>query len=482
MHLMRRLGMYAGAWVIVFALSLAVAAAAQAVGPHLRFVLPKGSTVTARSVIDVSQTTTSFDPASVTSVVIEYAPSVPGDPQCQAASWTEIRTILGEDTDAEAFNPNRWTAYWDTDGVASGKYCLRATLSYASGAVSKIRRVKVNQPPVINTVTATDGASPGEVIFDASSVTDVDGQPVKWTWDFGDPSANAAATFVSAGRIATVHYNDLGQTYDVHVTVRDDKRAESSAYYTLAFAPLAALAANPNCICESIFVKVTGEGLGPKVWGASVYGRGKVLGPLDGNPRNKVKNGEKEDTGYAVEVGAIVKGDIKNCRETELIKSTLVLAGDETLHASYRGTGDRDLDGANDMNITDAVSCILAGGSPVMNPGPLSPICHFPQNGTQYKPNGYRGSVYDRPGIFKKYRGNGVVWINHSQFAGATGTTYKADKVAIIRGTDGKYCYVAFSFDCEKKVGADKESIAPAPNANGYINGTINANNVPNVP
>ncbi len=59
--------------------------------------------------------------------------------------------------------------------------------------------------------------------------------------------------------------------------------------------------------------------------------------------------------------------------------------------------------------------------------------------------------------------------------------------MAIVRGTDGKYCYVKFSVDFARQAGKDKEEIRAGPDATldepaGEIKGKSGAASVPGVP
>lgn len=462
-----------------------------AASPQLKLLLPEGDVVTGRVMVLLEQQNTAFRPEDVQEVVFEFS--------CDGGdSWSEIRTISGIDDNTESLDPNRWQALWDTDTVPSGGCLLRARMSYRVGdevlEASTVRDLTVNQPPIIEAVMVVRGEVAGEVLFDGSAASDPDGQVTSWRWDFGDPEVNADARLLEDGRMAVARYRDLSRTYAVILTVADDRGAEASDYSLISFEdqgtnPPPVLIRNNTCICNSIKVRTSGNALGPdgradaNGWARIADKRdGLKLGPLNGNPENKTAGGEKKWTGFSFEVVADVTGDPKDCRETQLIKRTITIAGGSTINKTYSGTGDRDLNGTNDMNITDKASCVAAGGSW----NDTTRKCEFPQSGTKFQPDGYTpsgGSSYDREQTFKKHQGAKALWHDAPGIAvSSNGSTYKADFIAILRGTDGKYCYVKFSVDLGKKAGADKESISPNPNASGEIVGTSGAASVPGVP
>jgi PKD domain len=461
-------------------------AAQNVANPQLAFLFPTGEVVTNRVLILVDQQNPEFDPRTVRKVAFEFS-------RVPAVKWKQISVVSGVEMDTESFDLNRWRSLWDTETLGPGRYLLRVTVSFRSGSrlksQSQTKRIIVNRAPVVNSVVTQPGEARGEVQFDGSNVSDRDGSVKEWAWDFGDPVANKNARFLNNGRRAITRFEDLAKTYSVRLTITDNREFQTSGYYLFGFPVLKRrLKQNNNCVCKSIKVRTKGNALGPDGkddadgWPKTPgMDDGKKLGPLDGNPDNGITGGEKDNTGFAFEIVAEVEGNPDKCKETQLIKRTITRAGGAAANKTYKGTGDRDLDGTNDMNVTDEASCKAAGGSW----NATTTMCEFPQSGKKYQPDGKAGgSIYDKEYPGKKHQGNLILWYD-TPYLGNTygnGSTYKADFIAIVRGTDGKYCYVMFSIKLERKAGKDSEEISPAPNAAGDIEGMNDKASVPDVP
>ena len=91
--------------------------------------------------------------------------------------------------------------------------------------VSKIRRIKYvhsNQAPVVNaSASPTSGAAPLNVTFSSSGSSDPEGQPLTYSWAFGDGATSTAAnpshTYSTAGRLSgAAHRLRRGQHVDLH--------------------------------------------------------------------------------------------------------------------------------------------------------------------------------------------------------------------------------------------------------------------------
>lgn len=465
------------------------------VTPQFEILLPRAAVVTGRQLVMLRQQAPYFDAARVTQVIFDFA-SIHG------GVWQTLRTISGGHLSVADLDPNNWQTEWDTTDVAPGPYILRATIRYVSGpstlTASTAVTLVVNKAPVVSMVVAEGDPEGGQVMFDASNAEDMDGSVTNWMWDFGDPVANASATYVNGGRVATTLFTDTTGTNHVVLTVTDDHGAQTSAYYTLRFDLVGVvLGEETHCKCKSILVRTRGNAsdpskpIGPGLdtnWGKRPGAHdGKTLGPLHGNPENRSTSGEKSYSGFAFEVIAEVEGDPSKCKEIQLVKATATGGSPAVeLHATWRGEGDRNKDGNPDMNITGEQSCMAAGGSW----NGVTGMCEFPKNGDKYRPDGGFAGVHGDPGVadyqaplegIKAYGPRVIKWWDAPRLP-SNYSTLKADFVAIVRGDDGKYCYVKFGVDLERKAGRDKEDISPAPDDNGNINGTHGADSVPGVP
>src|SRR5262249_52834530 len=107
-----------------------------------------------------------------------------------------------------------------TEGPDGALYYLDLGYSDISGVygVSKLRRIRYqssNQAPsAVATADTTSGPAPLTVSFSSAGSADPEGQPLNYSWDFGDGSAlstdtNPAHTFVASG------------IYTVRLTVSD---------------------------------------------------------------------------------------------------------------------------------------------------------------------------------------------------------------------------------------------------------------------
>jgi hypothetical protein len=68
------------------------------------------------------------------------------------------------------------------------------------------------------------------------------------------------------------------------------------------------------------------------------------------------------------------------------------------------------------------------------------------------------GGAYQYPFELKKHLEDKIIWFDYPGFAGANnGSKIKNDFMALIKGTDQKYCYATFTIDLERKKGPDKE-------------------------
>jgi PKD domain-containing protein len=105
----------------------------------------------------------------------------------------------------------------------SGSY---TTPTEPDGAVGKIQFARANRTPMaVMSARPTSGVAPLEVSFDGSGSRDPDGDPLSYTWNFGDESA--ATTGVTASYTYTT--NGL---FGVQLVVDDQKGGTNSATLT----------------------------------------------------------------------------------------------------------------------------------------------------------------------------------------------------------------------------------------------------------
>jgi glucose/arabinose dehydrogenase len=106
----------------------------------------------------------------------------------------------------------------------SGSY---TTPTEPDGAVGKIQFARANRTPTaVVSARPTSGVAPLEVSFDGSGSSDPDGDPLSYTWDFGDESA------ATKGATASHTYTANG-LFDVQLVVDDQKGGTNSATLTI---------------------------------------------------------------------------------------------------------------------------------------------------------------------------------------------------------------------------------------------------------
>ena len=97
------------------------------------------------------------------------------------------------------------------EGPDGALYYLDLGYSDISGTfgVSKLRRIKYvqsNQAPVVSaSANPTSGSTPLNVAFSSSGSSDPEGQPLTYSWNFGDggtsTAANPSHTYTSPGTL-----------------------------------------------------------------------------------------------------------------------------------------------------------------------------------------------------------------------------------------------------------------------------------------
>jgi glucose/arabinose dehydrogenase len=94
------------------------------------------------------------------------------------------------------------------------------------GSIQKLVYTAGNQPPVASfTATPSSGAAPLAVAFDASTSTDPDGDPLGYTWEFGDGTT-------ATGKTTSKTYT-TGGTFTASLTVSDGRGKSTTATKTI---------------------------------------------------------------------------------------------------------------------------------------------------------------------------------------------------------------------------------------------------------
>jgi hypothetical protein len=402
-------------------------------------------------------------------------------------SWTLIHQVTG-DALLDQADLGTFEGRWDTTAFAPGSWDVRSTMRLPGEApqTSAPVTILVNAAPQPS-ASATATGNPGEVTFDATSSLDPDGSIINYLWDFGDGSTGS-------GPIITHTYGDTGIPYGVYVETTDNNGVKEYQYYVMSFLAPSVIEwiLENNCICISMELRGDDPGetaaLGPdaapggSTWPAWKDGfDGKTLGKSHSDPGNGTVGGEKNRTGFGFEVVATVFGNPKKCPEIQLVKASIIRPGVAAAACTAAGgihnagtgeceyplgwTGtDKDLDvnGTTDLDVSTKAMC----ENPPVNGKWDGSKCtiKYPQSGTKYRPDEYKqgepGGAYESAFSFKKHVGNKIIWFDVPGFTGApNGTKLKGDFVAIVRGTDGKACYMKYSYSAEKKAGVDAESL-----------------------
>ena len=162
-----------------------------------------------------------LDTAAVAGAVVAFDGSASTDPDGHIASYA---WDFGDGTSGTGASASH---------IYNGGGAFTVTLTViddrgAKGADTLIVTVDDNQPPVavINAPGAANAAA--SVRFDGSASTDADGTIATYDWDFGDGDVGAGAQFDHAFAAAG--------SYDVVLTVTDDKGASGDATVTVVVA------------------------------------------------------------------------------------------------------------------------------------------------------------------------------------------------------------------------------------------------------
>lgn len=253
-----------------------------------------------------------------------------------------------------------------------------------------------------------------------------------------------------------------------------------------------------QCVCKKITLKgddpadnkaAGPDGDGTKGWPADAVGRwdGKTLGPFHGSPTNPAgADGEKKYTGFAFEITAEIEGNPDDCKQIQVVKASDVFpsaendcrraggtwaAGKCTLPKIWFGTEyDIDLSG-NKKDVSTPQKCAAAGGKWFENLPDGTPFkkcgLRFPESGTAFGPDtdidtsagGAYEKVHDYKVHLKTSDPKKIIWFDPAGGTNVNGWKRAADFMAMIKGTDGKYCYLKFRIETEKKAGKDDEKL-----------------------
>lgn len=187
---------------------------------------------------------------------------------------------------------------------------------------------------------------------------------------------------------------------------------------------------------------------------------GRTLGPLSKHPVNKDKKPNQRDYGYAFEVLTQLTDDSNpdKCREIQLVKEQhQTKKGGPVLKKTWTGrTVDLTLDG-NTTDVSSADKCAAKGGKwkddgsgCEMNGGdnyaPDVQVTEPDKDDEEAKkPVAERLShnAYEKEFMYKRHVGSKIIWYD-IPYAPGSWVSKTADFVTIVRGTDGKACYLKF--------------------------------------
>ena len=157
-----------------------------------------------------------------------------------AQHWIKRLTVDGsghlsgvfnfEPADGSLFGPYGDIVYM-TEGPDGSLYYLDLGYSDNSGTfgVSKLRRIRyvsADQPPTaIAAANPTTGLPPLTVSFSSTGSTDPEGQPLSYSWDFGDNTTSTAAN--------PLHTYAVAGQYSVRLTVSDGVNTTPSPPITI---------------------------------------------------------------------------------------------------------------------------------------------------------------------------------------------------------------------------------------------------------
>jgi hypothetical protein len=262
----------------------------------------------------------------------------------------------------------------------------------------------------------------------------------------------------------------------VTLQVTDSNGLMANAYLQVSTLAAGEVAKVDKCIAKTIQLRTTGAVIGKDGKGGGyppLKGQvdGKTLGPISKDPGNT-----RGFSGYAFEILADVDGDPGMCKEIQIVKGTYKSVANDpalgpaacgqqpggtynadntcTFYSGWTGvSNDFDGDGTLDLDLSTKDKCETQKGT--WN-GSTCIKATFPQSGDQYKPDEPMQDrlAYRKPFAAKAHVGEQIMWFDPPAVLGGKGGvkdgyTSNLDFVAIIRGTDGKYCYDSFNVQYE---------------------------------
>ena len=144
-------------------------------------------------------------------------------------TWTQIasKSVKAHDMDGDGHYPQVWQ-----EGVLNienytGRFrWVKVRIPYCFNDYSSVAVANAsNNPPIAGfTVNASEGKPPLTIAFNASDSYDPDGDPLSYSWRFGEKWSARAN-----GQTAVYTYNNTG-TYTVQLTVEDPSGAKAVAF------------------------------------------------------------------------------------------------------------------------------------------------------------------------------------------------------------------------------------------------------------
>jgi glucose/arabinose dehydrogenase len=143
-----------------------------------------------------------------------------------ALGW--IRTVRFDAADRVVGSPTDLTTA--ADGPVDIEVAQDGSVTYLSIITGELRRIRYapgNRPPIAQaSATPTSGLAPLTVRFSSAGSSDPDGDPLSFSWDFGDGSPPSSAA-------SPQHVYDQNGTYDARLTVNDGAGGTSTDDVTI---------------------------------------------------------------------------------------------------------------------------------------------------------------------------------------------------------------------------------------------------------
>ena len=197
--------------------------------------------------------------------------------------------------------------------------------------------------------------------------------------------------------------------------------------------------------------------------GTSYHGDldGKTVGPLAKNPGNPQAINGRANIGYGFEVRCTVQGTPGACKEIQLVKGTTTHQGKPDQPKRWTGKkADTSLDGAPSIDVSTKDKCDAAKG----HWDATTEMCtlEFPQSGEKYGPDARVDTelgAYEHEFTYKKHVGKTIIWFDAPMFGRDAASSKDADFIAMVRGTDNKYCYVKFKVHLKRRMKASEKDV-----------------------